>query len=413
MSAASHPETDGQTECANRVVKDVLRNFTTSFKSWSSFLPMLEFTTNNTVHALIGLMPFSVNFGQHTRVPALLGLECPPPPQDSNGDDADDSAPADDTTSSAAARASREGVSTRSGARATSDASRGLADWTTRMLINPRQRWAVGFEVTPDKPSPAAPPPANFAPRQQPQPRDAAASLDFVQRRETVTRFVRDAIAAAVARQKEYADRRGRKNIDQFAVGDRVLLSTDGIKPTSVTNFGANRIAPRYIGSFKVLKVLDDVYTLQLLTALHLHPTFYVGRLRRHRPATIPNDAVLASGRPAAVRSAPAPAGAHGAEVPDCPAAAAPSGEPSGRDAARARRPPSGHVLLFSTTARHRLLIVRGMSATSWKRSSATTTIARAHESDRHPGRCAAHRDARVQELRQYLVRWLGPMEDS
>ncbi|KAG3185284.1 hypothetical protein PC128_g13361 [Phytophthora cactorum] len=33
MSAASHPETDGQTERANRFVKDVLRDIATSFKS--------------------------------------------------------------------------------------------------------------------------------------------------------------------------------------------------------------------------------------------------------------------------------------------------------------------------------------------------------------------------------------------
>ncbi|KAG4224020.1 hypothetical protein PC116_g27521 [Phytophthora cactorum] len=33
MSTASHPETEGQTERANRVFEDVLRNFATSFKS--------------------------------------------------------------------------------------------------------------------------------------------------------------------------------------------------------------------------------------------------------------------------------------------------------------------------------------------------------------------------------------------
>ncbi|ETN09616.1 hypothetical protein PPTG_11944 [Phytophthora nicotianae INRA-310] len=75
------PETDGQTERANRVVEDVLRSYATSFTSWSSFLPMVEFAINNATHASTGLTPFFVNFGRHPRVPALLGLERPPPSQ--------------------------------------------------------------------------------------------------------------------------------------------------------------------------------------------------------------------------------------------------------------------------------------------------------------------------------------------
>ncbi|KAE9356664.1 hypothetical protein PF008_g3516 [Phytophthora fragariae] len=75
MSTASHPETDGQTERANRVVEDVLRSFATSFKSWSSFMPMVEFALNNAAHASTGLTPFYVNYGRHPRVPALLGME--------------------------------------------------------------------------------------------------------------------------------------------------------------------------------------------------------------------------------------------------------------------------------------------------------------------------------------------------
>ncbi|KAG2909580.1 hypothetical protein PC115_g13206 [Phytophthora cactorum] len=75
MSTAAHPETDGQTERVNRVLEDVLRSYATSFKSWSSFLPMVEFVLNNAEHASTGLTPFYVNYGRHSRVPALLGVE--------------------------------------------------------------------------------------------------------------------------------------------------------------------------------------------------------------------------------------------------------------------------------------------------------------------------------------------------
>ncbi|KAG3204292.1 hypothetical protein PC128_g2016 [Phytophthora cactorum] len=75
MSTAAHPETDGQTERVNRVLEDVLRSYATSFKSWSSFLSMVEFALNNAEHASTGLTPFYVNYGRHPRVPALLGVE--------------------------------------------------------------------------------------------------------------------------------------------------------------------------------------------------------------------------------------------------------------------------------------------------------------------------------------------------
>ncbi|KAG2785142.1 hypothetical protein PC129_g18694 [Phytophthora cactorum] len=87
--------------------------------------------------------------------------------------------------------------------RATSDASQDLANWTSRTLINPRQRRALRFDVTADAPTSGGPPPANFAPLPVPHPSDAAAVLDFVQRHKPVARYIRDAIAAAVDRHKE------------------------------------------------------------------------------------------------------------------------------------------------------------------------------------------------------------------
>ncbi|KAE8988964.1 hypothetical protein PF005_g10747 [Phytophthora fragariae] len=74
MSTAAHPETDGQTERVNRVLEDVLRSYTTSFASLSSFLPMAEFALNNSTHASTGLTPFFVNNARHPRVPALLAV---------------------------------------------------------------------------------------------------------------------------------------------------------------------------------------------------------------------------------------------------------------------------------------------------------------------------------------------------
>ncbi|KAE9343928.1 hypothetical protein PR003_g8715, partial [Phytophthora rubi] len=95
-------------------------------------------------------------------------------------------------------------------------------------------------------------------------------------------------LQADVGRQKANADRRGRKNMSSFLRGERVPLSTDGIQGRAVANLGANKLAPRFIGPFKISKVIDDAYTLDIPTAMRLLSTFYVGRLKPYVPASIP-----------------------------------------------------------------------------------------------------------------------------
>ncbi|OWZ05649.1 hypothetical protein PHMEG_00022230, partial [Phytophthora megakarya] len=48
-------------------------------------------------------------------------------------------------------------------------------------------------------------------------------------------------------------------------------------------------LAPRFIGPFTVIKAIGDAYTLDVPSSLHLHPTFYVGRLKRYYLAEIPD----------------------------------------------------------------------------------------------------------------------------
>ncbi|KAE9332908.1 hypothetical protein PF008_g14713 [Phytophthora fragariae] len=425
MSTASHPVTDGQTERANRVVEDVLRSFSTSFKSWSSFLPTVEFALNNTVHASTGLTPFYVNYGRHPRVPALLGMErsIPQGGADDENDSAhisnDDQVASGTEAADGVISASMNGVTTRQGARAstrgmrtraaTKAAPSDIASWTNWTLINPRQRpRAIAYEDTSGAAAPPAPPPANFDPIPASQPRDTAAVSEFLQRHQSVVRYVRDAIAVAVDRQKENADRRDRKNMEKFAVGDRVLLSTSGIQPILVTNLGANKLAPRYIGPFKVLKVLGDAYTLQLPTALRLHPTFYVGRLRRYHPALIPSDDAATHQRPGLGPAAVIGAAALGDAAPGSHAPARQDGGRGGRDAAQPQRPASD-----------RAPFERDGPATLVDGGGSVRHIVEAilqHDDARdapRTGRGVRHRDGAVPSHRQCLVCWLGPMPDS
>ena len=80
MSTSDHSQTNGQTERVNRVVEDILRSvFAETPKRWSSMLPVVEFSLNNSAHASTGYTPFYVNGLTHPRVsltlpPSGLGL---------------------------------------------------------------------------------------------------------------------------------------------------------------------------------------------------------------------------------------------------------------------------------------------------------------------------------------------------
>jgi hypothetical protein len=66
LSTAYHPQTDGQTERVNQVMKQYLRIFTSyNQDDWSSILAQASFAYNNTVHSATKFSPFYSNFGYH------------------------------------------------------------------------------------------------------------------------------------------------------------------------------------------------------------------------------------------------------------------------------------------------------------------------------------------------------------
>ncbi|SJL12749.1 uncharacterized protein ARMOST_16180 [Armillaria ostoyae] len=68
-STAFHPQTDGQTECANQEIEKYLRIFI-NFRqtNWPEWLPLAAFQHNNRTHSATGKSPFFVNFGRNPRV---------------------------------------------------------------------------------------------------------------------------------------------------------------------------------------------------------------------------------------------------------------------------------------------------------------------------------------------------------
>ncbi|KAJ9534862.1 hypothetical protein QJQ45_017255 [Haematococcus lacustris] len=75
MSSAYHPETDGQTERANRIIEEMLRHYVDENHSdWADHLPWVEFAINNSWHKTVRNSPFFLNYGQHPLTPAVMDL---------------------------------------------------------------------------------------------------------------------------------------------------------------------------------------------------------------------------------------------------------------------------------------------------------------------------------------------------
>lgn len=78
MSTAYHPQTDGQTERANRTLVEALRSFVnTKHDDWDKHLPAIEFAYNNSVNPSTGHTPFYLNYGYHPATPAAISASRP------------------------------------------------------------------------------------------------------------------------------------------------------------------------------------------------------------------------------------------------------------------------------------------------------------------------------------------------
>ena len=74
MTAAYHPQSDGQAERHNRTIQDMLRAYVhpATRTDWDEHLVALEFAYNNSVHRGTGFSPFYMLYGQHPNTPAAL-----------------------------------------------------------------------------------------------------------------------------------------------------------------------------------------------------------------------------------------------------------------------------------------------------------------------------------------------------
>lgn len=76
MSTAFHPQTDGQTERANRTLEEMLRSYVSvQQRDWDEHLVAAELAFNASKHASTGFTPFYLNGGREVSVPLDLAIE--------------------------------------------------------------------------------------------------------------------------------------------------------------------------------------------------------------------------------------------------------------------------------------------------------------------------------------------------
>ncbi|KAG3055987.1 hypothetical protein PI125_g25635 [Phytophthora idaei] len=209
------------------------------------------FAINNTVHASTGYTPFYVNTMRHPRLPSMLGTVASSL-RGGGSTVASEQPHKSADTDTVSAMMTRRQAASRSG-NETTDKSYGSVQGTDSTQAGP----AAGKNVVLSKPF-------------------STQAMDFVQRRQAVIRFVQDAIAASVDRQKLNADNVGRGNTNEFEKGSLVLLATQNLPRHAVSDFGASLLAPRFIGPFTVLERHGNAYTLDIPSSMRIHPTLYV-----------------------------------------------------------------------------------------------------------------------------------------
>ena len=70
LSTAFHPQIDGQSERTIKVLEDMLRACVIEFGGhWDNFLPLAEFSYNNSYHSSIDMAPFEAFYGRRCRSP--------------------------------------------------------------------------------------------------------------------------------------------------------------------------------------------------------------------------------------------------------------------------------------------------------------------------------------------------------
>ena len=247
-STAFHPQTDGQTERMNRVIQEMLRNYVSpSHDDWDEHLDIAEFAYNNAYHESIKTTPFRLTYGYDPRNPlSAVKLQT-----NVDGKAVDVS------------HAKHGGLlcSFRS---------------TSKNPFNqPKLEGALKYYSTP---SAVAYLQSIQSDTSVPTVAECPAARKFTSYMQQQLQHARRCLDAAKQRQQAIAQKRYKDAA--FQLGQYVWLSTVNLRSRL---HGTPKFMPRYVGPFKITKVISDtVYQLDIgETHKKVHNVFHSSLLKR------------------------------------------------------------------------------------------------------------------------------------
>ena len=247
-STAFHPQTDGQTERLNRVIQEMLRNYVSpSHDDWDEHLDIAEFAYNNAYHESIKTTPFRLTYGFDPRNPmSAVKLQTN---IDGKAVDLSHANPGAmlcsfrSTSSHPFNQPKLEGA---------------LKYYQTPAAVAYLRSF---HEATSETEVPECPAARKFTSYMQQQLQHARRCLEAAKQRQ------------CAAAQKRFTD-------ETFKLGQYVWLSTVNLRSRL---HGTPKFMPRYVGPFKITKVVSDTaYQLDIGdTHRKVHNVFHSSLLKR------------------------------------------------------------------------------------------------------------------------------------
>jgi len=103
----------------------------------------------------------------------------------------------------------------------------------------------------------------------------------FIKKMKEIQEEAKAALGKAQEEMKKYADRKRRK-VDDYKVGDLVMLSTKDLKYQMVGR-RTEKLTERFVGLYKIKKIiLSTTVELELPSIVKIHPVVNVSRIHKY-----------------------------------------------------------------------------------------------------------------------------------